>query len=252
MWYLWMDTGLWMTEMCSSFWGTNGDPSSSTILCGCGHNKCRLLWVTSGRTGVLTCVRTRFSIAFSNKIIIHWHNKILFHFYMHRNNQHQQIRFNITNTKPCNWTWSWALSIHLLYSKHIIKYKENTICDSMWYSVSAANHLINNKVLCAVSGDWCTGMRNTTGTNACSTPVVDKEEIMMPLFFHVLQSTQWAPGAISLGVQWLRSEADRSSPTGVEVKNMSLYTQSPIHIHGTVLNQPSKRTTLPAPYITLS
>jgi len=59
-----------MTEMCSSFWSTNGSPSSSTILCGCGHNRCRLLWVTSGLTGVLMCVRTRFSIAYSCKAIV--------------------------------------------------------------------------------------------------------------------------------------------------------------------------------------
>jgi hypothetical protein len=65
-----MDTGLWMPEMCTSFCSTNGSPSTSTILCGRGHNKCRPLWITSSLTGVLMCVRIRFSIAYSHKAVV--------------------------------------------------------------------------------------------------------------------------------------------------------------------------------------
>jgi hypothetical protein len=54
-------------------------------------------------------------------------------------------------------------------------------------------------------------MKNTTGTHAHSTLVADE-------FLHVLQSIQWVPGDLSLGVKWPRSEADHSPPTSAQVK----------------------------------
>jgi hypothetical protein len=49
--------------------------------------------------------------------------------------------------------------------------------------------------------------------------------------------TQWAPGALSLGVKLLGSEADHTPPSNVEVKEcVELYLHSPICFHGMVLS----------------
>jgi hypothetical protein len=38
---------------------------------------------------------------------------------------------------------------------------------------------------------------------------------------------QWVQGALSLGVKWLRHEADHSPPSSAEVKNAWSYTSTP-------------------------
>jgi hypothetical protein len=56
---------------------------------------------------------------------------------------------------------------------------------------------------------------------------------------------QRVPGAFSLGVKRLESEADHSPPTSAEVKKVGLYIHSPIRLHGVVLNKLSTWKTLP-------
>jgi hypothetical protein len=41
---------------------------------------------------------------------------------------------------------------------------------------------------------------------------------------------QWMPGSLSLGVKWLRHEADHSPPSSAEVKNASSYISTPQYI----------------------
>jgi hypothetical protein len=47
---------------------------------------------------------------------------------------------------------------------------------------------------------------------------------------------EWVLGAFSPGVKRQGREADHSPPTGAEVKKMWIYTPTPIHLHGVVLN----------------
>jgi hypothetical protein len=166
-------------------------------------------------------------------------------FYMYRNNQHQRIRFSITNTEPWKWTWSRALSIsisiyltfckftvHITYrtchSIHLLSSKHTNTRKRLYVTVCSIVPLllitcINNKVRCAVSGDRCTDTKNTTGTHAHSTlPVVE--------FLHVLQSSQWVLGALTLGIKWLRSEAGNSPTTSAQVKKKLVYTSIPPYI----------------------
>jgi hypothetical protein len=54
-----------------------------------------------------------------------------------------------------------------------------------------------------------------------------------------LGSTQppihWVPGALTPGVKWLGCEADHSSPSSAEVKNVWSYTSTPgLCFHGVV------------------
>jgi len=50
-------------------------------------------------------------------------------------------------------------------------------------------------------------------------------------------STQWVPGAPSLGVKRPESESDNSPPSSAEVKECTkLYLLSPIRLHGVVLS----------------
>jgi hypothetical protein len=57
--------------------------------------------------------------------------------------------------------------------------------------------------------------------------------------------TQWVPGALFPDVKQQEREADHSSPTSVEVKQMWIYKSTPpIHLHGVVLNSLSTGTTL--------
>jgi hypothetical protein len=47
---------------------------------------------------------------------------------------------------------------------------------------------------------------------------------------------QWVPGALSVLVNRLKSEADHSPPSSAEVKNAWIYTSThPIRLHGVVL-----------------
>jgi hypothetical protein len=49
---------------------------------------------------------------------------------------------------------------------------------------------------------------------------------------------QWVPRALSLGVKWLGCEADHSSPSSAEVKNVWSYiSTTPVCLHGIVLNE---------------
>jgi hypothetical protein len=47
---------------------------------------------------------------------------------------------------------------------------------------------------------------------------------------------QWAPGAISLGVEGPEREADHSPPSSAKVRTVELYLHSPIYLHDVVLN----------------
>jgi hypothetical protein len=54
-------------------------------------------------------------------------------------------------------------------------------------------------------------------------------------------------GDLSLGVKWLNREADHSPSASAEVKKMWIYINSPIQLHGIVINSLSTGTTLPLP-----
>jgi hypothetical protein len=57
---------------------------------------------------------------------------------------------------------------------------------------------------------------------------------------------QWVPGAFSPGVKRPRREADYSHPSSAEVKKTWIYTSTPpLRLHGIVLNELNKGTTLP-------
>jgi hypothetical protein len=59
---------------------------------------------------------------------------------------------------------------------------------------------------------------------------------------------QWVPGVLSPGVKWPGCEADRSSPSTAEVKNVWSYTSSsPIHLNCVISLKKSTGTTLPLP-----
>jgi hypothetical protein len=47
--------------------------------------------------------------------------------------------------------------------------------------------------------------------------------------------TEWVSGAVSWWVKWRGHEADHS-PSNYGQENVGLYTHSPIHVHGVVLN----------------
>jgi hypothetical protein len=49
--------------------------------------------------------------------------------------------------------------------------------------------------------------------------------------------TQWVQGALSLRVKEPGHEADHSPPSDAIVKNVELYLQSPIPLHGVVINE---------------
>jgi hypothetical protein len=47
---------------------------------------------------------------------------------------------------------------------------------------------------------------------------------------------QWLSGAPSLGVKWQGHEVDHSPPTSDVAKKTCVYTSTPLHHHGVVLN----------------
>jgi hypothetical protein len=60
-------------------------------------------------------------------------------------------------------------------------------------------------------------------------------------------STQWIPGALSLGVKRPGREADHLPPSSAEVKEcVDLYLHSPIRLHGVMFSKKTGRT-LPLP-----
>jgi hypothetical protein len=55
---------------------------------------------------------------------------------------------------------------------------------------------------------------------------------------------QWKPGALSPGVKWPGRDADHSPITSADIKKTWVYTSTPPRLHGIVLNELSKRTSL--------